>query len=191
MSNASSQIEHAEIGLARRLEPARDHPAVRAAEPLSKLADQPPMLALSSAVLACGLLLRRPRVAEAGARMLASVALATAGKTLVKSLVRRTRPNVVLDQDRYDADLGGSGEKEEQSFPSGHTADAVAAARALARACPRTRFAAYGLAGAVGVLQPLRAKHYPSDVAAGAAIAVVAEAAVDRLARAAISVSAR
>ena len=191
MPQAQSRIEDAEISLAERLEPLRDHPALKAAEPLSKLADQPPMVALSAAALGLGLLLRQPKLTEAGARMLASVVLATAGKTLVKSLVRRTRPHVVLDEERYDADAGGSEDKAEQSFPSGHTADAVAASRAVVRAVPGAWAPAYAFAGAVGVLQPLGAKHYPSDVAAGAAIAIVSEALVDRVARAVVNASAR
>ena len=173
-----------------RLAAFRDHPLVAAAEPLSKMADQPPMLALSAAVLACGLVAGRRRPAELGLRMLASVALATAFKTVVKKTVTRTRPHVVLDEGRYAAEAGGSDDKGEQSFPSGHTADAVAAARAVARLYPGLALPAYGLAGAVAAIQPARAKHFPSDVAAAALVAVAAELAVDRVARA-ISASAR
>lgn len=178
-------VERSEIALARRLAGLRDHPLLRSAEPLSKLADQPPMVALAAAGVLAGLTFRNPRLAQAGGRMLASVLLATGGKSVIKRLVRRTRPNVVLDEGRYRAEAGGSEEKSEQSFPSGHTADAVAAARAIARSYPNLALPAYTTAAAVAALQPARAKHYPTDVVAGAAIAVAAELIVDRLFRAA------
>ena len=183
--------EQAEISLVQRLSPLRDHPVLTRLEPLSKMADQPPMLWLSAAVLGFGLAARRPRAAEAGLRMLGSILLATAIKSAVKGAVKRTRPHVVLDEGRYRSDTGGSDDKGEQSFPSGHTADAVSAARAVVRVWPQAAFPAYGLAGAVAALQPARAKHYPSDVAAGAAIGALAEGLVDGAARAVIRASAR
>ena len=191
MSRTPTAVEEAEISLVHRLRGLRDHPVVEAAEPLSKLADQPPMIALSAAFVGVGLVLGRPRIAEAGARMLASVLLATAIKTVVKKTVTRTRPHVVLDRGRYAAEPGGSDDKGEQSFPSGHTADAVAASRALARAWPAAAVPGYALAAGAAALQPAGAKHYPTDVAAGALIGVGAEWLVDRLARAALSASGR
>ena len=187
---ADTPVEEAEIGLARRLRGLRHHPAVKAAEPLSKMADQPPMIALSAAGVVLGLALRQPRLAEAGARMLAAVLLATAMKTVIKKTVTRSRPHVVLDRGRYKAEAGGSDDKGEQSFPSGHTADAVAAARAVARAWPPAAVPGYVLAGGVAALQPAGAKHFPSDVAAGALIGCLAELLVDRAARA-LNASAR
>ena len=181
---AATPVEEAEIGLVQRLRGLRHHPAVKAAEPLSKMADQPPMIALSAGVAVLGLALGRPRVAEVGARMLASVLLATAIKTVVKKTVTRTRPHVVLDRGRYAAEPGGSDDKGEQSFPSGHTADAVSAARAAARAFPPAAAPAYGLAAGVAVLQPAAAKHFPTDVAAGALVGLAAEWLVDRGVRA-------
>ena len=187
---AATPVEEAEIDLLRRIGHLRRHPVVEAAEPLSKMADQPPMIALSAATVVFGLVVRRPRVAEAGARMLASVLLATAMKSAIKAAVTRTRPHVMLDRGRYDAEPGGSDDKGEQSFPSGHTADAVAAARAAARAFPPAAAPAYALAAGVAVLQPAAAKHYPTDVAVGALIGVIAEALIERGVRA-FSASAR
>ena len=174
----TSTVEKAEIRLTRRLARFRDHPAVEAMEPVSKLADQPPMLALSGGVLAVGLITGRRRVAEAGARMLAAVLLATAIKTGVKAAVSRTRPHVTLDGGGYASEAGGSDDKGEQSFPSGHTADAVAAAAALTRAMPRAWPLGWSFAAAVAALQPAKARHFPTDVAAGAAIGLAAEAIV-------------
>lgn len=187
----ATPVEKAEISLVRRLSSLRDHPVLKRLEPLSKMADQPPMLWLSAGVFAFGLVARRPRAAEAGLRMLASILLATAIKSAVKGTVTRTRPHRALDQGRYTSDTEGSEDKDEQSFPSGHTADAVSAARAVVRVWPQAGFPAYGLAAAVAALQPAKAKHYPSDVAAGAAIGAGAEALVDQAARLVMRASAR
>ena len=186
----ATPLEEAEITLVQRLAQLRDHPLVERLEPLSKMADQPPMLILSAGLGAAGLL-AGPKVGETGLRMFAAVALATAMKAAVKASVRRTRPHVALDRRRYRAEPGGSEDKGEQSFPSGHTADAVSAARAVVRVWPAAAVPAYGFAAAVAALQPARAKHYPSDVAVGTAIGIVAEALVDLAARATLSASAR
>ena len=172
----TGSVEQAEVDLTRDLARYRDHALLKRLEPLSKAADQPPMLAAAGAALAAGLVFGRPRIAEAGARMLAAVLLATAVKSAVKRAVTRTRPHVVLDEGHYESDAGGSDDKGEQSFPSGHTADAVAAARAVVRAYPSSAPLAYGLAAGVAALQPARAKHFPTDVAAGALIGLAAEA---------------
>ena len=184
MPKADTALEQAELDFARRIRPLRDHPAVQALHPVSKLADQPPMLALAGAGLILGFLTGRPRVAEAGARSLAAVLLATGAKHLIKNTVTRSRPHRLLDEHTYNREPGGSDQKAEQSFPSGHTADAVAAARAVSRAVPGAAAPAAAFAVLAAVAQPLRAAHYPSDVAAGAAIGFLAELLVDRASRA-------
>lgn len=185
MPNADTPIERAERDLARRLRPLRDHPAVEALHPVSELADQPPMLALAGAGIVAGVLTGRPRVTEAAARTLAAVLLATAAKHAIKASVTRSRPHRLLDEHRYRRSAGGSDQKADQSFPSGHTADAVAAARAVSRAIPEAAVPAGAFALLAAIAQPLRAAHYPSDVAAGAIVGLLAELLVDRAARAA------
>jgi undecaprenyl-diphosphatase len=69
------------------------------------------------------------------------------------------------------------------SFPSGHTAGAVAVAVAVGRDYPGGRLPALALAAAAGIAQVVRSKHYVSDVVAGATIGIVAELAIDRLIR--------
>jgi membrane-associated phospholipid phosphatase len=184
MPQADNALEQAELNFARRIRGWRDLPVADAIHPVSKLADQPPMLALAAAGLALGLLGGRPRIAEAGARALASVLLATGAKHVIKNNVRRTRPHRLLDEHKYDRGMGGTGQKADQSFPSGHTADAVAAARAVTRAIPQAAIPAAAFAILAAVAQPLRAAHYPSDVAAGGAIGWLAELLVDRAAAA-------
>lgn len=174
-------VEEADLAVSMEAAKLRHHPVTEAAGLLSELADQPPMFTLSAALLAAGLIAGRPRLAEAGGRMLASVALATAAKAAIKASVVRTRPNVVLEEGRYESGLWGPNEGPMNSFPSGHTANAVAAARALARAYPRLHGIGHLTAAAFGVIQVPRATHHPLDVAAGALVGYASEAAVDRL----------
>jgi membrane-associated phospholipid phosphatase len=155
---------------------------VRAVGAFSEIADQTPAYALCGAVLAAGLIAGHPKLAGAGARMLASTLLATAMKTALKNTVTRTRPHLLIDEGAYEFGTSGPDDGDWQSFPSGHTADAVAAARALTRVFPQTSGPAYGLATVVAAAQIPRAKHYPLDVAAGALVGLAAEAIVDRAA---------
>ena len=188
MPQADTAFERAELDLARRIRPLRDHPLAEALHPISKLADQPPMLAMAGLGLALGVLAAQPRITEAAVRTLASVLLATGAKHLIKHSITRTRPHRLLDEHKYERGAGGSDQKADQSFPSGHTADAVAAARAVTRAIPEAAIPAAVFAVLAAVAQPLRAAHYPSDVAAGAAVGFLAELLVDGVARAATGV---
>ncbi len=120
--------------------------------------------------IAAGLVLRRPAIAAAGLRMLAAHATATGIKAIVKRSVDRTRPHVLVDENRYELARGERNEPSYNSFPSGHTAGAVAVAEAIARTLPRAARPARAWAVAIAVLQIPRCAHYPSDVGAGAAV---------------------
>jgi len=181
--DTGSSVEAADVALAAHLAKNKDDPAVRTVGALSEVGDQWPLVALSGALLASGAFTGDRRAVWAGTRMLASLALATAIKTGLKNLVARTRPNVLLDEGRYDVELFGPDGGAWHSFPSGHTAGSVAVARAVGRVYPSARPAAYVSAAAVALAQIPRGAHYPSDVAAGALIGLVAEVAIDRLAR--------
>ena len=176
---ATGAVERADVALAMKAARLRDVPAIRALGTLSEVADQPPAYAVSGAALALGLLAGRPRLAEAGARMLLSVTLAIAAKSAVKAVVARTRPNKVLDEGHYEVKAMGPNEGPWNSFPSGHTADAVAMARAIARVAPEAAMPAYGAAVVIAGVQVPRGAHYPVDVAAGALVGWGAEAAAD------------
>lgn len=154
---------------------ARDSRAVKVAAAIGEVADQPPLIALSLATIAAGAALRDPLVARAGIRMIGSHLLATAVKTAIKRRVDRTRPEAAGRGDRYTLEPGGDNGHDLASFPSGHTAGIVAVTRSLARDMPAT--APYGAAAALGVaaIQLPNARHYASDVAAGAAIGLAAE----------------
>ena len=178
-SPSLSAIEDADVAAATALAKDRQSPAVRAAAAAGELGDQPPLLVLSGGVLAYGLLARDRRVAAVGGRMLASVLVATALKTAAKHAVSRTRPHVVLDTGHYEVTPDGPDAGPWHSFPSGHTAGSVAAARALARIYPAASWAAYAAAAGVALVQLPRGAHYPLDVVAGAAVGAAAEALVD------------
>jgi membrane-associated phospholipid phosphatase len=170
-----SEVEKADIALGKKIASKRHHPAVKAAGSAGRLGDQGPLYALASGVLAVGAASRDRRVTDCGLAMLAAIGIADAGKRIAKRVVRRTRPKVLLEEGRYEATKGGSDRKPEQSFPSGHTACTVAAARALSRHFPETMPAAAAASAIIGLSRVAEAKHWPLDVAAGAVIGLVAE----------------
>ena len=173
---SANDLEKADIEIGKKIAKHRHHPAAKAAGKASKLGDQGPLYALSAGVLAVGVAARDRRLTDTGLSMLAAIAAADVTKRIVKRLVRRTRPKVLLDAGDYEADTGGSDDKNEQSFPSGHTACTVAAARALARHVPQARAAAGAAAVAIGISRVAEGKHWPLDVAAGGIIGLAAEA---------------
>ena len=171
-----SDIEKADIELGKKIAKHRHYPVAKAAGKAGKLGDQGPLYALSSGILAVGVASRDRRLTDTGLSMLAAIAAADVAKRIAKRLVRRTRPKALLNDGDYNADPGGSERKEEQSFPSGHTACTVAAARAFARNVPEGSAPAAVAAVALGVSRLAKGAHWPLDVAAGAVIGLVAEA---------------
>ena len=180
---SGSAAEEADVAMAASLASRKDHPLMRALGAASEVGDQPPLLVLTGAVLAYGVLASDRRAASAGGRMLGSLLLATAVKAGLKRMVSRTRPNVLLDHGRYEVRPLGPDEGPWHSFPSGHTAGSLAVARAAARVYPEARLAAYAGAAAIALVQVPRGAHYPVDVAAGALIGLAAEAVVDGVTR--------
>ncbi|MGN5373662.1 phosphatase PAP2 family protein [Sphingomonas hankookensis] len=158
-----------------------DNPLVRAAGWLSEMADQPPTVAINLSVIAAGLVAGDRRLTRTGVRMLVAHGLATAVKTVVKHHVDRARPIVSAPREAHRPTSGGRDGWSDSSFPSGHTAGAVAVARAVAREYPRAARPVYAGAAAVAVVQIPRGTHFPIDVVAGAVIGLVAEAVVARV----------
>jgi len=171
--------ENADIAVARAAAPARRSPAVKALGWVGDIADQPPLITLCAVTFAAGLILRNGRLARAGGRMLAAELLATKAKDVIKHQVDRARPYVLAEGGRYEAKPGNDHAKGMTSFPSGHTAGAVAVARAYAREYPEHAGRAFAAAAAVGAIQVARSKHYPTDVAAGAVVGLAAEKGVN------------
>jgi len=174
----ASAIEQADVEVAKAVAPYRNSRTVRWLGHLSELADQPPLITICSATLAWGLLSGNRRLARAGGRMLAAELVATAIKSGVKRSVDRTRPKLLVEEGRYDLSAGSASEGPINSFPSGHTAGAVTVARAFARDYPEHAAVAYAAAAAAAAIQVPRCTHYPTDIAAGTVVGLVAEVAV-------------
>ena len=157
--------------------------AMRALGHFASLGDQPPLRTLCAATIAAGLAGGDRRLARAGLRMLLAHTLATLAKDFVKQRVDRTRPRSKGARGRDHVPRPGRHQaKELTSFPSGHSAGAAAVARAFARDYPEHEAPA-AAAAALALAQIPRCAHYPTDVGAGLAIGLAAEAAVDAAAR--------
>src|SRR6476469_2109802 len=143
---------------------------------VSKLGDQPELRLISGGMLLAGILGGNDRLTRAGARMLIAHEAATLGKDAIKGQIDRTRPRSARNRHEKKPRKGKHLSKELTSFPSGHSAGGIAVARAFSREYPEYGAAALGAAAAIAVLQVPRCAHYPSDVVAGVAIGVVAEA---------------
>ncbi len=109
-------------------------------------------------------------------RVLGSALAGGMGANVVKMLISRKRPQSLelIPAEISETFLGvlrfGAGGSNHQSFPSGHTATAVATAVALASIYPRGRTWFLFLAGLVAAQRMHTSAHYLSDVLAGAAI---------------------
>jgi membrane-associated phospholipid phosphatase len=160
--------------------PYRGSPAMEALGRFASLGDQPPLRTLCAAVIAAGVAGGDRRLARAGVRMLVAHTLATLAKDFVKERVDRTRPR---SKDAKGKDHvprpGDDSSKEETSFPSGHSAGAAAVAWAFARDYPEFASPAFAAGSALALAQIPRCAHYPTDVGAGLALGIAAEAVVD------------
>ncbi|WP_328656273.1 phosphatase PAP2 family protein [Streptomyces sp. NBC_00334] len=140
----------------RRLSNAADHSKVS--------------LGIAAALALCGTRARRAALVGVGA-----IAVASASTNLLgKRLVHRARPDreaARVTVDRY-VPMPASA-----SFPSGHTASAVAFATAVGVVLPEAAVPLGVLAGAVGYSRVHTGVHYPGDVAAGAVLGIASAAA--------------
>ncbi|RSN66567.1 phosphatase PAP2 family protein [Streptomyces sp. WAC 04229] len=143
----------------------------RALRRLSHAADHSKVsLGIAAALALSGARARRAALVGAGA-----VAVASASTNLLgKRLVRRARPDresARVTVDRY-VPMPASA-----SFPSGHTAAAVAFATAVGVVLPAAAVPLGALASAVGYARVHTGVHYPGDVAAGAVVGIASAAA--------------
>jgi membrane-associated phospholipid phosphatase len=177
MAKRAKPVLAADTAAARLARRYRDTPAVRLVEHVADLGDQPQLRILCGALIGVGLASGNRRLARAGVAMLAAHTLATFAKDQVKERVDRTRPRSAAKPGKDAVPRpGDSTAKEETSFPSGHSAGAAAVARAFARAYPEHAGKAYAAAGILALGQIPRCAHYPTDVGAGLAIGIAAEA---------------
>ncbi len=159
----------------------RNTPAMKILGPASDIADQWQLFTICVATIGAGGLRRDRKLVATGVHMTLAMLAATALKNLVKGRIDRTRPIVVVQGGQYIFQHGDHDVTELNSFPSGHTAGAVAVAWAIACQYPSTKLIALGTAAAIAGIQIPRAKHYPIDLAAGALVGLVAGAAARHL----------
>lgn len=190
VSNSTSEavaveaVEDADVAVAEKVKPFSETFAAQALSFVSKVGDQPPMRALCGAVIAVGFVAGNRRLAGAGLRMLAAHTIATASKDFVKKRIDRSRPDACQNGDDHRIQPGTSQSHDKTSFPSGHSAGAVAVAAAFARSFPKHRASALSAAGVIAIAQVPRRSHYLSDVVVGSAIGLISEAVLNRLVRA-------
>ncbi len=175
----SAPGEGMDAAVADVLIPHAEGTAIKALGAVSDLSDQEPLYAAAAAVLATAIALRDGPTWRTGTRILASHLLATALRGVIKKMVDRTRPEAAARRGDYVLREGERHESDFNSFPSGHTAGAVAVALAVGRDNPAARVPAIGLAALAGAAQILRSRHYVTDVVAGAVIGIAADALVD------------
>ncbi|NEY31746.1 phosphatase PAP2 family protein [Streptomyces sp. PRKS01-65] len=142
----------------------------RALRRLSHAADHSRIwLAIAAALAAGGPRPRRAALAGVGA-----VAVASASADLLgKRLVRRARPDREAARVTVDRHVPMPASA---SFPSGHTASAVAFAVAVGVVLPGAAVPLGVLASAVGYSRVHTGVHYPGDVAAGAVLGIASAA---------------
>lgn len=160
-------IEKADIAVGRVLATHRNHPVVRWCCGVGEVGDQGPLYIIGASIVATGILRKSPHCLLAGISMLAAVGVADVTKRSIKKLVKRSRPNHLLDEGNYEFEVGGSPKKIEQSFPSGHVAGTVAAAGILSRFYPTTAGYTNMATGIITLSRIVKGRHWPLDVAAG------------------------
>lgn len=138
----------------------------------------PGTVVLSLGFYGAGRLGHHPHLAELGLRGAEAIVVSAAATALVKGVAGRQRPSL-NEGDPDDFALGtGFGRAGHTSFPSGHATAAFAlasvAATELASWSPHSRRvlvpAVYGTAAMVALARVYTAKHWSSDVLAGAGI---------------------
>ena len=157
---------------------ARNSTVMRVLGPASDIADQWPLFGVSAVTAAVGIARRDRKLAATGLTMTLSMLTATVLKNVVKNRVDRSRPFYVAEKGKYVFEPGEHDVPELDSFPSGHTAGAIAVARALGREYPPVAIIALPAVAAVALAQLPRGKHYPIDLLAGAFVGLVTDAIV-------------
>jgi len=138
--------------------------------------------ALAAAIMACGLLLDRPREVVAGRLGLFAVIAGGLSVEILKRLFCRSRP-LAEGAGRFFVDFPCPDKGSWlQSFPSGHSVTAFALAYVLSRTHPKGSPVFYTLATLVALSRVYLASHFLSDIVAGAAFGLFTGWIVCRLA---------
>jgi membrane-associated phospholipid phosphatase len=174
----AKKVARADQKITHQMAQLREAPPLRVAGFLAEVADQPQLITASIATIGTGLFTRRAELVRGGSRMLAAHLVATGLKILIKHQVDRARPKKALADGEARFEPGHSRDHELNSFPSGHTAGAVAVARAASHEIEGAALPATVATGAIAAAQAPTGSHYLTDVLAGGAIGWAAEALV-------------
>ncbi len=130
---------------------------------------------LTAGTALVGALTGQEDVKQIGVLSLKALLAAGVATGFLKVTVGRGRPDYTSDPDEFRP---FSFNRDQYSFPSGHTAHSFSIATVLARRFGRTDpwvpYAAYGVATATAVSRVLERKHWVTDVVAGAALGTLA-----------------
>lgn len=137
---------------------------------------------IAAVLFGLGRLTGRPREAVAGKLGLFAVIVSGLSGQVLKNLFCRARP-LTEQSGEFFVEFPCLGKGAGFiSFPSGHSVTAFALAFVLARSYPRYAVPLYGLAVLVALSRVYLAKHFPSDVVAGAVVGILSGWFVCRLA---------
>jgi len=144
-----------------------------------ELIADPGSIIIGTSLYLIGRFTDHPNLEDLGWHGTEAVLLGGATAWVLKGLTGRARPFVTADTTAHDFKFGGGfGNADRQSFPSGHTTAAFAAASAVTSEAERmwpghfwlVAPVMYGGASLVGLSRMYHDKHWASDVALGAAI---------------------
>ncbi len=139
----------------------------------------PGSIVVGSAMYLIGRYTQHRTLEDVGLHTTEAIVLGSGATSVLKGLLGRSRPFVTNSTDPRDFKFGkGFGNADRQSFPSGHTTAAFAAAASLTseihRVYPSYTWVAgaamYGSATMVGLARMYHNKHWASDVTLGAAV---------------------
>lgn len=128
------------------------------------------LVGISGAMLAIGLVLKRPVFRLAGLESLVAHAAAALIVQVLKHLIGRPRPRMTHSN---GFQFGPSWDSGLDSFPSGHTMASFAVAAVLAKHFPWAAWILYSTAGLVAAGRVIHGSHFPSDVIAGAGLGLL------------------
>ena len=178
-TRAAEQVLDFDDRAHRSFEPYAGSLPIQALDVLSKVGDQPELRLIAGSLMVAGTFAGNDRLVRAGSRMVIAHEAATMAKDLLKTEIDRTRPRSASNSEQKKPKKGDHTAKEKTSFPSGHSAGAIAAARAFSREYPEYGWWAIGGAALIALSQIPRRAHYPTDVAAGLLIGLLVEAGTD------------
>jgi membrane-associated phospholipid phosphatase len=144
-----------------------------------ELIADPGSIVIGSSLYAIGRITNHPDIEDLGWHGTEAVIFGSSITWILKGVAGRARPFATADTTAHDFKFGGGfGDADRQSFPSGHTTAAFAAASAVTSEAERmwphhfwlVAPVMYGGASLVGLSRMYHDKHWASDVVLGAAV---------------------